>query len=367
MEEKSTDISKNGFLLISKYRAVIMGLAAIWIHVYHTWINSIINPVTGFGMVMSNVETYVVKTGNCGVDIFLLMSGMGLTYAIKKDPLPKFYYRRIRRVYLPFLIAAVVSAVLEKWSLLTFLGRVSGYSFYMENINNYCWFVPAVITLYLFFPLYHLVFDKVKKKAVCTLIALLLWLMLTLMVTNVMRSDLFGFTNRIPVFLIGIFFGYIAREKKDIVFTLKHYLVLIFVFIASLFLLYIYKFQNFSLLLEQEKLVVPNVLFAVSFPFLVAKLMDVLERKIPKFGKVFVAILSFWGMISLEIYLIYICFLVTFFSPIVLKIRSYGVSPFVINLIMFAITSFLAWILYLACKYFWKLVEFPFKRKQSVK
>lgn len=365
MDEKGADISKNGFKLISKYRAVIMGLAAIWIHNYHVWIHTVRDPATGFGVVLSNVESYIVTIGNCGVDIFFLMSGIGLTYAIRKNPLRKFYYRRIRRVYFPFLITAVLSAVFEKWSLTTFLGNASGYSFYAKDINSYCWFVPAVITIYLFFPLYYLVFNKTKKKLVCTVVALLVWLLLNIMLTDIMRFDLFGFYNRIPVFLIGIFFGYMAQSREDLVFTAKHYVLLILVFIASLVLLYIYKFRNFSLLLKQEKLVVPNIPLAVSYPFLVSKLMDIIERRIPKFGRILNSILSFWGKISLEMYLIYTCFLVTFFAPTVLYIRSYKVPPFAINLIVFAITSMLAWILYLACGYFWKLVELPGKRRES--
>ncbi len=355
--ENTSDISKNGFLLISKYRAVIMGLAAVWIHVYHTWIHTIINPQTGFGIAMSNVENYIALIGNCGVDIFLLMSGMGLTYAIKKDKLPVFYYRRIRRVYLPFLIAAVVSAVFEKWTLAKFIGNASGYNFFAVDINSYCWFVPAVITLYLFFPLYYMVFEKVKNKLVCTSVTLLIWLLLNLMLRNVMRVDMYGFFNRIPVFLIGIFFGYMAQNRKDVVFKAWHYILLILVFALSLFLLYLYKFRNFSIVLVQEKLVIPNGLFAVSFPFLIAKLLDLIERRFPKTGRVIAKVIGFWGMISLEIYLIYTCFLVTFFSPIVLAIHSVGAPPFVVNLAVFAITSLLAWVLYMACTYFWKLVE----------
>ena len=365
MDEKSTDISKNGFKLISKYRAVIMGLAAIWIHIYHVWIHTLRNPATGFGTVMSNVESYIVTIGNCGVDIFFLMSGMGLVYAIRKEPLRKFYYRRIRRVYFPFLIAAILSAVFEKWSFTTFLGNVSGYSFYVKDINTYCWFVPAVITLYLFFPLYYLVFNKTKKKLVCTAVALLAWLLLNILLTDVMRFDLFGFYNRIPVFLIGIFFGYMAQSREDLVFKAKHYVLLIFLFIASLVLLYIYKFRYFSVLLTQEKLVVPAIPLAVSYPFLVAKVMDILERRIPGFGKALNTVLSFWGKISLEMYLIYTCFLVTFFSPIVLFIRSYKIPPFFINLIVFCITSVLAWLLYMACSYFFKLVGLIGKRSES--
>ena len=225
--------------------------------------------------------------------------------------------------------------------------------------------MPAIITLYLNFPLYYVEFDKIKKKHICTVVALLIWLLIGLMLTDVMREDLYALYNRIPVFLVGILFGYLARDRKDLVFKAWHYIPIILAFVASLFLLQLYKFEGFSIVLVSEKLVVPNGLFAVSFPFLVAKLMDLIERRFPNFGKGLAKVLGFWGKISLEIYLIYTCFLVTFFSPIVLWIRSFGTPPFVINLIMFAITSVLAWILYIVCDYFWKLVEKLYNREKS--
>ena len=50
-------------------------------------------------------------SGFCGVDIFLLLSGIGLVYAIEKSSIGTFYRRRLERVFVPFVILGVCTAL----------------------------------------------------------------------------------------------------------------------------------------------------------------------------------------------------------------------------------------------------------------
>ena len=104
MENADNSISNNGFKLIMQYRNVIMGIATLWIYIFHAWIPIFNNPTGNITLFCHYIEEYIRKMGYCGVDIFLLLSGMGLTYAIKKGSLARFYYRRIRRVFIPYLV-----------------------------------------------------------------------------------------------------------------------------------------------------------------------------------------------------------------------------------------------------------------------
>lgn len=73
---------------IIKYRTAVMGFAALWIMFFHEgMVLYFSNPL------LYNLERFVKKTGFAGVDIFLLLSGMGLVYAIQKESIPYFYYR----------------------------------------------------------------------------------------------------------------------------------------------------------------------------------------------------------------------------------------------------------------------------------
>lgn len=365
MNEKDTGITTNGFLLLSRYRGAIMGMAAIMIFVFHAWISTIPNAPEGAVSFLHDTEVFIRRVSYFGVDIFMLTSGMGLTYAIKKDKLPRFYYRRIRRIYLPYLAAVITSTFINKWTFMTFLGHATGYTFYMEHANAYCWFVPAIITFYIFFPLYYKFFSKAKNKFVFTMVAVFAWLLLSILLSGTLRIDLYSFTNRIPVFIIGIYFGELAQRKDGIAFKGWHYLLLLVTMVIGLFLYYVYVFLKFEFLLPEGKLFIPNVLMSVSLSLLVAKLLDVLERRVTKLGKLVNNVLGFYGKFSLELYLVYVCLLVPFFGKFVMWLAKFKLTALPVNLIVFILSSAIAWLASLAFNHFWKLVELPFKKKVS--
>lgn len=148
----------HGLDLISKYRGAIMGFAALWILFFHEWVTLFVNNQVGV-----NIEGYLKRIGFCGVDIFLLLSGIGLTFAIRKGNVLTFYYRRIKRILLPFLVMAIIRCALEKWPIIEFWKNISGINFYTKSIYSFLWFVPAILTLYLFFPWYYKLFTRKSR------------------------------------------------------------------------------------------------------------------------------------------------------------------------------------------------------------
>ena len=362
VEQKAIDnnISQNGFLLVSKYRNAIMGIAALWILCFHAWI-----PVTpsydpeNFKF-FSFLEHYLKNIGYCGVDIFLLLSGLGLTYAIKKTSLIKFYYRRLRRIVLPSLVVFIFLWKVFGWSTIEFIQYASGYVFFFENASCILWFVPAIVTLYLFFPLYYKAFDKANNKTLFTASIIAVWFLISLILKDTMRTDLYGFTNRIPVFLIGILFGYFTQNRKDIVFTVKTYIFLIITLIVGLYLTYLGTLFSYPLILPVGNCFLPNLLIAVSLPFLVAKLLDMAERHLSLFGKGITILLGFFGTFSLESYCVQ-----EWFIKIIPDLINSGISIHLINLGMFFLINATAWVASVIFKYFWELVELPFKKKKA--
>ena len=363
MDEKDNGICANGFTLIMRYRIAIMGIAAIWIFVFHTWIPVFYEPTNGLTAFLHNIEEYLRLIGYCGVDIFLLLSGMGLTYAIRKGSLARFYYRRIRRVYLPYLAAAIIRWPIDQWPFREFFENATGLSFYTKHIHTFCWFVPAIITLYLIFPLYYKFFSKAKSKMLFTSAAITVWFMLSIVVHGHMRFDLYGFTNRIPVFLIGIYFGELSKEPEKIKFTKKHYIAVIAALAAGLFLAYMYNFRDFELIIPGGKAVLPNILISISASFLIAKLLEKLERSLPKFGRVLNEVFCFWGKMSLEMYCAYICFLIPYFVISIQILHDLDLPILLINIVVFSVTSSISWLVSLTFSLFWKLVELPKKKK----
>ena len=358
---ENTDINtSNGFLLLSKYRGPIMGISALWILFFHAWIPLTENTSNVFAVFIFILERYIKRTGFCGVDIFLLLSGLGLTYAIKKETLPVFYFRRLRRLLPVFLTVAVVRTFIEHWSPAEFFGNVSGYNFYVRDIYSFLWFVTAIITLYLFFPLYYKFFISSKNQYVFTACAVLIWGVLSVALRSIIREDMFAFTNRIPVFVTGILFGYITQNKKQTVFKKSTYIILTVIYAAGVVLAYIYNFTPFSFILPQGNCFLPNYLIAVSFPFLFSGLLDVISNKIPAIGKAVIAVFGFFGTLSLELYCVQ-----DKLMDIIPYFEYFGWPAPVINISFFLVITAASWVLSVLFKNLWEFTDRTAKKKKN--
>lgn len=352
--------SRNGFLLVSKYRNAIMGIAALWILAFHAWVPITPVPSSENFNIFGFLERYLKIIGYCGVDIFLLLSGFGLTFAIKKGSLLRFYYRRLRRIILPFMVVSAFLWRVFGWSTLEFIKHISGYNFYFEKADGIMWFVPSIVTLYLLFPLYYKLFCKAANKIVFTAVATFVWFIISLLLQNIMRTDLYGFTNRIPVFLIGILFGYITLNRKDIVFKAWTYILLVIILAIGLYLSYLTTLQNVYLILPVGNCFLPNLLIAISLPFLIAKILDLAERHLSLFGKMLTAVIGFFGTFTLESYCVQ-----EWFVRIIPDLLNDGISIHLINLGMFFVINATAWAASVLFRYFWELIELPFKKKKT--
>ena len=360
---KPAENPRNGFQLLSKYRGAIMGLAAIWILIFHEWIQLSTTPPEGGFDLISNLERYIKAIGFCGVDIFLMLSGIGLTFAIKKDSLGKFYYRRLRRILLPFLTMAVIRCSLEHWGMQNFIGNVTGWKFYTMNMYSFLWFVPAICTLYLFFPLYYKLFSKPENKILFTLGAIGIWMILTMLFRDKMRNDLFGFTNRIPVFLIGVLFGWMTQNKKEIVFTAQTWITITVTLFLGFYLAFLANFRGWGLIVPVSNCCIPNCLISISFPFLLAKGLDLLVRKTGKFGGAVFRVLAFFGTFSLEFY----CVQEWLAGKLIPKLQGSGWTNLGINLVVFAAVTASAFAASRIFSLFWKLVEIPVQKLKAAK
>lgn len=99
-----------------------------------------------------------------GVDIFLFLSGYGLTVSAMQKPLPilQYYRRRLSKLYAPFwlALAAILAAdyaILGKtYPLSEVLHAVVGYfpqADLWHNINSPLWYFSFILFFYLIFPL----------------------------------------------------------------------------------------------------------------------------------------------------------------------------------------------------------------------
>lgn len=76
-------------------RNFLLGVAILLVLVYH-FFNWTINPFGRFNI------------GHVGVDIFLFLSGWGLSYSYTKNNLKTFYVRRIKKIVPLYLLTSIL-------------------------------------------------------------------------------------------------------------------------------------------------------------------------------------------------------------------------------------------------------------------
>ena len=164
--------------MLSTYRNLLMGLAAIGVFVMHF----IVQGVLAFPSPLKKIETVLLLWGSSGVDVFCLLSGFGLFYTLEKNPkLSQYYKKRVIRVYIPFLLITIpgylfflkisIKKCLIKWTTLYLW--VSG--------NDGTWFVSFIIVMYLLSPIIYKFYKSSSTRKLivkhCIAVALM-WILL---------------------------------------------------------------------------------------------------------------------------------------------------------------------------------------------
>ena len=195
--------------LLSQYRGIVMGFAALTIVYFHEWQYLFL-----WNDTLARAEDVFHRSIIFGPDLFFLMSGIGLTFAMRKYRLLTFWGKRLKRLAIPTLVAALCMALTWHWTLADYIKNVTGWNFYAHSIYSFLWFIPAIMSLYVVFPLYWRFYSRAKNQLVFTLVALAVWAAISYGGTHLFRADLYGFINRIPIFLTGVQLGWMTQQEK---------------------------------------------------------------------------------------------------------------------------------------------------------
>lgn len=246
--------------VISENRPYLMGIAIIMVVIYHAfcWIYNPLGPL---------------NIGYLGVDIFLFLSGFGLCRSFERNPLTTFYKNRLKRIYPLYFISVCIVYILcfNKWSFVTFIENLTTIGYYAHNGDNrFDWYINAIFTLYLTFPLLYY-YSKLKYKG----LAILFCLICVLTHCHPLYWWYDCLISRLPIFIYGIMFSNCYKQYPALA--------------LSGLLLYIPCRIYSSQFLASSLLVIPTIIIAL-----------ILRAKI---GKTQDKIIRFCGKYSLEIYL----------------------------------------------------------------
>ena len=201
---RTTDLGQ-----ISAQRSGLFGAAILWIMLFHSSLS------------MDWPPLHLIKsTGYAGVDVFFLLSGIGLFYSMEKDPSPRsFYKKRAVRVLLPFLLVALVYGGI-RWAA----GQITGWQFleeltllsYWKRGDATYWFIAAILVFYAVYPLLYRVISQRRYGIWGLLLAAAFALAWLLYQNQPLFYRLNGFVFRIPVFLIGCFLAPAVKSGKPL-------------------------------------------------------------------------------------------------------------------------------------------------------
>ena len=196
---------------LSKFRSELMGLACLWVMLHHNafdWPNA-----------LEFLERFALY-GNLGVDIFLLLSGVGLYYAWAKQPkLSDFYARRFVRLLIPYVLIAVPYWV---WRDL-WMGRGN----FWIDVTQLClplkgiistWYIPAMAAMYLCYPLFARFLFRGDRWTRCVVLCgavMLLCLHFYYGKSSIYKNCEIALT-RFAIFIIGCALGKSVKDGEPI-------------------------------------------------------------------------------------------------------------------------------------------------------
>ncbi len=249
---------------LSKYRNVLMGLQILLLILFHFTEDCKLYDVRYDGF----VYLFYKYIHSSGVDLFLMLSGLGLYFSWKKKPPVKAFYRkRFERILIPYAIVAVpawlwLDIIYEKAGALSFLGDISFISFFFEE-KRWFWYILMAAVCYVIFPYIFKVIEEAGNKTGewMRVAGLCCFTTVILMMLQLYHNDLYVnisiAVSRFPAFFIGVWLGKAAWEKRTMrvrnVFLMAAFSVILawpLQFIdQKIFGVYTAAFLNFSLCL----------------------------------------------------------------------------------------------------------------------
>ena len=314
--------------LLSSYRTELYGIATLMIMIFHC---QTIIPVSG---IFNAVNIHL----SFGVDVFLLLSGISLYFSYSKDGnYGKFIKKRCERTLLPYLLIALLywiwKNLIAEFDILEFLYNISGLSLFLVRNDGWLtlgnpkiWYVSFIMLMYAVYPLiYKALFTVPEKRRKINLVLMLSASVIGAVFIRYYTPSTYAATEveitRIPVFLIGCYLG--KKVKENDKFTLSDYILF---FSCIPIKLVISLFIN----PVTDDIVFHRYLgFFASFLICFAAVF-VLEtvKNIKQISKPLKGLLSFFGKMSLEIYITHVLMynVVLYYFPTIRNSELYTFS-----------------------------------------
>lgn len=207
------------YRLLSKYRAELMGCAMLWVMLFHAFDLDL-----GFAPL-----NYFRAAGFGGVDVFIVLSAMGLVMSFEKKvpAYDVFMARRASRI-LPAYFAVMLPYTL--WCILrrtaagsTLLWNSLLLNYWVRAEGGFNWYVSGIMLFYAIAPFWLRRLKASKRRELLTAVGVAAGIGICRLLLSYGGWSYLDVGYRLPVFLLGLLVGlYCSEERKlagkDLVF-----------------------------------------------------------------------------------------------------------------------------------------------------
>jgi len=206
------EVGRVEYRVLSRYRGELMGVAMLWVMLFHS-----------FDLDLGHVALQAVRRlGFGGVDIFILLSAMGLAMSLSKgeQDYTTFMKRRAMRIlpaYFVVMVPYTLFLVAYKGAPLSALFFNSTLLYYwVRNAGAFNWYIAGAMTFYAITPFCFRRWrdsrDRTRLTALCVAAAVVI-------IEILIYDNYWNYMDvlyRVPIFFIGLLMGFYAKEGRAI-------------------------------------------------------------------------------------------------------------------------------------------------------
>lgn len=186
---------------ISKFRTELMGIAMLLVVWHHLPMN-----------INFSVYDFLKTNGGFGVDIFLLLSGMGLYFSTSKGlDMKKYAIKRAIRIFPIYSLIIVVLSIIKGggYDITNIILKITTIGWWTGH-GAYDWFIPNLVLLYILYPFYYLC---LKPHKYGFYLGIIIVIGLYLYIFSLPYGSSFQSLYRYPVFFLGAVVGKLLKEN----------------------------------------------------------------------------------------------------------------------------------------------------------
>lgn len=206
-------LAKFNLAIISRYKLELMGIGVFMIIICHAYAN---------GVQMSAPIKSLCAYCAIGVDIFFLLSGIGMYYSLSKQSnysnskykTLKWYLHRYKRILLPYLCISIPWFIYVSVDIQDFFLNLSTISFYINGKG--AWFVSILFILFIVTPITQRLLSSKNGLLILIFILIITTLFGFLKNESVKYHNLLYALNKTPCYFIGIYLGKKIKSRRKI-------------------------------------------------------------------------------------------------------------------------------------------------------